>query len=408
MIANKLSTLTLKDLGQLAKKRGVNGWHSMRKEQLLKALANGKSAPRTASPATRVAAVSRSAAARTTTSRPAKNASTNVRTANGRSKVPVTRSLRSAKPPVPAPKAKPKDVGVLRRLNQAKAAHHRNKDLALRTLSGKEANVKKDRLVVMVRDSYWLHAYWELSRAVVERAEAALGQDWHSAKPVLRLLDVSNHHSNSAAETVLRHIDIHGGVNNWYVDVQDPPRSYRLEIGYLSAGGKFYALARSNIVTTPKPGSADAIDENWSTVAKNFDKIYALSGGYSPEGPSTELQELFEERLRRPMGSPMMTRYGAGAEAVVNGHRKREFAFELDAELIIYGSTECAAHVMLQGEPVQLRPDGTFTVRLSLPNCRQVIPAVASSPDGMEQRTIVLAVERNTKVMEPVVRDSND
>jgi hypothetical protein len=383
----------LKDLAQLAKKRGVHGWHSMRKEQLLKALSSNKTAkpanghaPRKAGATTRVAATSRSATA-----------------ASGKST--TTRTVRAAKAPPPP---KPKPNGVIRRLSQAKAVQQRSKDLAFKVGSGKSPVIKKDRLVVMVRDSYWLHAYWELSRAGVERAEAALGQDWHGAKPVLRLLDVSNQRGNSAAEMVLRHIDIHGGVNNWYVDVQDPPRSYRLEIGYLAISGKFYALARSNIVSTPKPGSADAIDENWNTVAENFDKIYALSGGYSPEGPSSELQELFEERLRRPMGSPMMTRYGAGAEAIVNGHRKREFHFELDAELIIYGSTEREAHVMLQGEPVQLRPDGTFTVRLSMPNCRQVIPAVASSPDGMEQRTIVLAIERNTKVMEPVVRDSNE
>jgi len=37
-----------------------------------------------------------------------------------------------------------------------------------------------------------------------------------------------------------------------------------------------------------------------------------------------------------------------------------------------------------------------------------VIPAVASSSDGRVQRTIVLAVERNTKTMEPVIRDSDE
>ena len=41
--------------------------------------------------------------------------------------------------------------------------------------------------------------------------------------------------------------------------------------------------------------------------------------------------------------------------------------------------------------------DGTFTMRFSLPDGRQIIPAVASSPDGIEERTIVLAVERNTE-----------
>ena len=55
-----------------------------------------------------------------------------------------------------------------------------------------------------------------------------------------------------------------------------------------------------------------------------------------------------------------------------------------------------------------LRPDGTFTVRYSLPDSRQIIPAVAASPDGVEERTIVLAVERNTKELEPMIHDGNE
>ncbi len=62
----------------------------------------------------------------------------------------------------------------------------------------------------------------------------------------------------------------------------------------------------------------------------------------------------------------------------------------------------------LQGEPVNLRSDGSFTVRFSLPDSRQIIPAVAASADGSEERTIVLAVERNTKELEPMIHDNND
>ena len=86
----------------------------------------------------------------------------------------------------------------------------------------------------------------------------------------------------------------------------------------------------------------------------------------------------------------------------------RSFHFEIDAELIVYGTTEPGARVTLQGEPVQLRPDGTFTVRFSLPDSRQIIPAVASSSDGVEERTVVLAVERNTKELEPMIHDNNE
>jgi hypothetical protein len=106
------------------------------------------------------------------------------------------------------------------------------------------------------------------------------------------------------------------------------------------------------------------------------------------------------------MGSPMVTRYGAGMERMFTTNH--DFKLEVDAEMIVYGSTNPNSHVSLRGEPVRLRPDGTFTVRMALPNQRQVIPVVASAANGGEQRTIVLAVERNTKVMEPVVREANE
>jgi hypothetical protein len=454
MAVENLKSLPLRDLVELAKRRGVRGWHEMRKEQLIRALGKAKSSPTAKSGhatkklhATQLHATklhgtkaSRNGAAGHAKSAPASR-STGVKVAakpqpsrntGGISRNSVTKVVvaskaapaaqhnkpAAAKLPTPSkpvvaevraavePKRKPRPKSrvVAGRLSEAKAAGNRFKNLAFRTPPGQPDGYKKDRLIVMVRDPFWLHAYWELSRHGVVRAEAALGQDWHTARPVLRLLDVSSGATTSTAERVIRHIDVHGGVNTWYVDVQDPPRSYRLDIGYLTANGRFFMLARSNVVTTPKAASTDAIDENWSDVAENFDRIYAMSGGYASDGSSHELQELFEERLRRPMGKPMLTRMGAGA--VAGGQRKREFVFELDAELIVYGRSEPTAHVMLQGEPVTLRPDGTFTVRYSLPNCRQVIPAVASSADGVEQRTIVLAVERNTKVMEPVTRDS--
>jgi hypothetical protein len=47
-------------------------------------------------------------------------------------------------------------------------------------------------------------------------------------------------------------------------------------------------------------------------------------------------------------------------------------------------------------------------VRVDLPNKRQVLPIVASTADGIERQTVVLAVERNTKSMEPLGRDGLD
>lgn len=408
MTAEQLQSHTLKDLAEMAKARGVPGWHAMRKGQLVKALLKAFGAPGR-KPARRGSRSSSNGSA-SATARPGRRTS---RSASGQRHVtPVARShgktksgtsaTRQASASASTSSAAPSDTrrrrNAQRKLEQARINHDLRKNLASSSKNGDA----RDRLVVLVRDAYWLFAHWEVSRGSVERAKVALGQDWHGARPVLRVYQVASEGTTSAAEVVLRDIEIHGGVSNWYVDVPNPPNSYRLDIGYLTTGGKFYVLARSNIVHTPAAGACDTLDENWHDVARNFQKIYALNGGNSPEGMSADLQELFEERLRMPMNAPVLP---AAADP---SRPPEELKFEVDAELIVFGRAEPGTQVTLQGDPVELRQDGTFTVRFQLPNCRQVIPAVASTPDGTQQRTIVLAVERNTKVLEPLIRDVND
>ena len=258
----------------------------------------------------------------------------------------------------------------------------------------------------MVRDPYWLHAYWELSRKSIERAKVALGQYWHGARPVLRVCEVLRDGTTTSTRQPIRDVEIHGGVNNWYIDVHNPPKSYQLDIGYLAPGGRFFCLARSNVVSTPAAAAGDTFDKNWADVAKDFDRIFALSGGYSEPAANGELKEVLEERLRRPIGDPATTQFGRGAAGTpANGPG---FEFQVDTELIVHGVTQPDAHVTLRGEPVKIRSDGTFAVRFNLPDRRHVLPMVASSRDGAEQRTIVLAVDRNTKVMEPVSRDPTE
>ena len=88
------------------------------------------------------------------------------------------------------------------------------------------------------------------------------------------------------------------------------------------------------------------------------------------------------------MGSPAVTSFGSGA---FQYGKSRQFWFQLDAELIVYGATEPTAKVTLQGEPVKLRPDGTFTMRFSLPDSRQIIPAVWLVDNGRIALTAPIA-----------------
>lgn len=414
-----LKSYTLKDLASLARKSGVAGWQTMRKEQLVKALARVHKTKKPAAPTKASRPVSKSKPAAKATAKP--NGAAKVATngaiksnLNGAAKAsPAKASAPPSKPVaprIPEPVVPPKLTGaaaaratrITRQIQKLNVQRDQHRDLA------RDANGNgKDRLVLMVRDAYWLHACWEVSRQSVERARAAMAEHWHTAKPTLRVMEVETGTTTSTAERMMRDIAVHGGVKNWYIDVNDPPKSYRVDLGYLAANGKFFVIGRSNVVTTPQPGSSDAIDENWTDIAENYEKIYAQSGGSTEgEGCTGELQELFEERLRRPMGAPLVTRYGVGAERMLG--RAQDFQFDVDAEMIIYGTTHPDAHVQLSGEPVKVREDGSFTVRMSMPDRRQVIPIVAASNDGIEQRTIVLAVERNTKVMEPMIREANE
>lgn len=409
-----LRNQTVKDLSAMARKMGLTGVHSMRKDQLVKALMKATKAKQSASARSgrRSSGKNRSSS---TGSRSrgssAKSTTTQSRSRSARGATSKSRSKTTAK--------RTSDR-VVRKLHKLHAQREGQRDLShASALAAKNGRRKKkapapkptpvpgkDRIVLLVRDPYWLQACWDVTRQSVARAKAALAEHWHTCTPTLRLLQVESGATTSTSERVVRDIPVHGGVKNWYIDIKDSPNSYRVELGYLAESGKFFSLSRSNVVTTPRPGSIDAIDENWADIAENYERIYAMSGGYEPAAAGGDLQELFEEQLRRPMGTPLSARLASDAsEPAIR--RDKDFDFEVDAEMIIYGATKPGAHVTLSGEPVRLRSDGTFTVRLTMPDRRQLLPVVASSRDGTEQRTIVLAVERNTKVMEPMTRESH-
>ena len=80
---------------------------------------------------------------------------------------------------------------------------------------------------------------------------------------------------------------------------------------------------------------------------------------------------------------------------------KKGFPMEVDAELVIFGTTEKGSYLSIKGEPIDITSDGSFRIRLEMPNRRQVIPIYGQSASGLEQQTVVLAVERNTRMMEP-------
>ncbi|WP_199195041.1 MULTISPECIES: DUF4912 domain-containing protein [Pirellulaceae] len=399
--AASLKEYTAKDLAQMAKRRGVTGWHAMRKDELVKALIKAAKTTSSTSKSKSSSKAKKAKPAAPAAKAPAPATAKSRKAPTAKAKPPEVAAKKRISKPKPQKKSDPKVVESIRSMHEQRQAA---KDIGT---SGNEAN-GADRLVLMVRDSYWLHACWEVSRKSIDRAKAALAQDWHTSIPVLRVTQVDGEIMTSGSERLVKQIEIHGGVKNWYIDVADPPKSYRCHLGYLATNGRFHAIARSNVVTTPRPGSCEEIDGNWDDVAENVEKIYALSGGADEEHADGELREMLEQRFRRPVGMPMAARLGLVGDQFTNGKSNQDFDLKIEVEMMVYGSTKPGSYVTLSGEPVKVREDGTFLVKMDFPDKRQIFPIVARSKDGLEQRTIALAVERNTKTMDPISHDPRD
>lgn len=380
MTVEELKSQTRKDLAGMAKVRGVAGWHAMRKEELVRALrplvrresrkpATRDNGSAVKSPRNGLSPAGRNGASNRTAATP----KTNGHKKNGNGSL-----QKNGKNGTHQPRSKPTSPAL--------------KDLA--AAGEAETPTTTDRLFVVAHDAYWLHALWELRHSTIERAEAGLGIEWHTARPIIRVWDVSSDETRHCVEKHVRDVEIHGGINHWYIEVTDPPGVYQLQIGYLTAAGRFFSLARSEVVETLAVGTCGMLNENWSDIAKKDEDSTPKKNRSRDSRQESEVRELFDQRLRRPMNAHAVTNF------LLDGDEEDDLKLNLDAELIVYGSTKPKAKLTVAGEEVKLREDGTFTIRLSLRDGRQVIPAAVVSPSGARQQTVILAVERNTKHLE--------
>lgn len=77
--------------------------------------------------------------------------------------------------------------------------------------------------------------------------------------------------------------------------------------------------------------------------------------------------------------------------------RDKDFWLVVHTELIVYGATVPGSRVTVQSLPIDLRPDGTFSLRFALPDGEQHIPVRAVNADGDMERTITPVVRKWTR-----------
>lgn len=299
------------------------------------------------------------------------------------------------------------------------------------------AGYDEDRAVLLVRDPYWVFAYWDLSRSSLEAADRR-----GDYRQILRVQELAGFGTDEPAS--FYDVPVPKAARSWYLRLPGDGRRYRVEIALQHRDGGYSPIARSNAVEVPRgepsevvadrfvtlPGGEEQLKDRPSTalppVAQWDIAIAPLTSeaplAIEPNFPAAPLgthRPAFGPRLSGPwsgempwalrpeaqapagplpgtVGSQSVGSWSFGASENRFGEARKDFWLIADAELIVYGATEPDAQVTLRGDKIDLRPDGTFSFRFYLPDGDHPIPITALNADGDDQRMITLSVSRVT------------
>ncbi|MCR5162571.1 MAG: DUF4912 domain-containing protein [Thermoguttaceae bacterium] len=271
----------------------------------------------------------------------------------------------------------------------------RSKPNDLAYLPDAYSDIPDDSFVLDMIDPYWLHATWCLRRKTIERAKVALGQYWYTAKPMLRLTVLSDGDSGTGGRfQLLRDVLIHGHVNHWFLPVSKPPATYLAEIGYYSPEQKkFCGLLKSNVISTPHARNALRYEQSaevaWMTVCGLQP---AKLPPWSPKNHN--LYKKWAEKTNQPLAAD-----STALKVDTPTMATDELPLRVTTELVLYGSTTPDSQVTMNQEWVATQPDGTFMMRIEVPEQGRQMMQI-DSKNRFGKQTMVLTVERTTQIVE--------
>ena len=158
----------------------------------------------------------------------------------------------------------------------------------------------RDRLVLLVRDPWWLFAYWELTPTSRIETLRRLGAEAEGAVEVLRVYDVTFIDFTGDNAWTLVDIEPTPGAESWYINVWKPAASYCAEMGVRTRAGRFVPIMRSNTVTTSRPQPSPDTTVRWVVLRPHG---LTVEGGESWDGARVEHAGRSDGHSPAPPGS---------------------------------------------------------------------------------------------------------
>lgn len=150
-------------------------------------------------------------------------------------------------------------------------------------------NYGYNKLVLMVRDPYWVYSYWEIQQDKIKEGLKALAKPLDQTRWVLRVFTTRSDGKSQAPSQA--DVEIQPHARNWYLHLSPAGASFYAEIGLMDRQNNFYCLTTSNAITLPPDRPSDIIDEQWMTCNEEFQKLYAFSSGDQLGGGSEMIQK---------------------------------------------------------------------------------------------------------------------
>lgn len=302
----------------------------------------------------------------------------------------------------------------------------------------------ESRIVLLPRDPQWTYVYWDVPNAHKEELRRQGG-----SRLALRFYDVTDISLDYQRPHSVQQYECDELAREWYLPVPVSDRDYSVEIGYLTADGRWLVLARSAPVRVPPVYPSDWVEDQFVTVGWDddlrgktvlslvppeqrmaaagspiYDQIFGMAQSAEAQRVAGSLfgsmQQVPEQAVSSyvfPSGMGMWSASGVGMMAMGSGMgltmsgvgmsgvgfaasmppmRPRKFWLVADAELIVYGATEPDATVTIGGRPIKLNPDGTFRFQMSFQDGLIDFPIMAVAADGEQNRAIHMKFNRET------------
>ena len=264
------------------------------------------------------------------------------------------------------------------------------------------------RLKLTPRDPHWVHAHWDFTREQL-RAVNARAADGHLVVRVFR---------QSEQPSLISETHVHPESVRWMVHVPQAGAAYAAEVGFYDKRGRWSSLAASGPVRTPPARVSADCSFEVATLKPNGEMhrhgtlsalkpppgVPAIAGATTATAPSSAgavpagLADL-------AAAGPASLDLGSWSSAVVPGslsspagaEPRSPFRLEIGAELVVFGATEPGAALRMGDRRIAVNPDGTFSLRLLLPEGAHHLSFTATAAGSGEQRGVALRIIRHTQ-----------